>query len=90
VKEALLVIDVQKEYMKKYNEDLLSHINNNIQTAANDSSLIIYIKNVKQLRSGDECSDFADDLMACSTHVFLKKTASAFSNRALISIFGRT
>lgn len=86
MKKALLVIDVQKEYMKKYDEDLLSCINSSIQTAANNGSLIVYIKNVKRLRSGDKCSDFADDLKVCSTHVFLKKTASAFSNNDLNSL----
>lgn len=85
-KKALLVIDVQREYMKKYDAGLLPEINTHIVQAENDGQLVVYIKNVRNLRSGPQVYDFADDLKLCSSHVLLKCKASAFSNEELCAL----
>ena len=46
---ALLVVDVQEEYMKRYEEGLLKRINQRIGKAVEDRELIVYIENIKML-----------------------------------------
>lgn len=82
--EALLVIDVQEEYIAKYEETLLKRINQRIEKAAADSEIIIYIENVKILRHQEKKSSLVAGLHIASSHVFVKEKASAFSNIELI------
>ncbi|MDO5111003.1 MAG: isochorismatase family cysteine hydrolase [Clostridia bacterium] len=84
--KALLVIDVQREYMEKYPPDLLPKVNARIAQALEHNELIIYIKNVRRLRSGTTAYAFAEQLMVCSPHIFLKERASIFSNAALLAL----
>lgn len=81
--KALLVIDVQKGYMEKYEPELLKRINQRIEAAVRNNELIIYVKNIKRLRSGDIIYEFAQGLKVDSPYVFCKETASAFSNREM-------
>lgn len=82
--KALLVVDVQEEYIQRYEDSLLERINQRIQRALVDSELIIYIENIKVLRHNEKKSPFADGLYIASAHVFSKKKASAFSNTELV------
>lgn len=83
--EALLVVDVQEEYIERYDDGLLKRINQRIDKAVVDSEIIIYIENIKIFRHQEEKSPFADGLYIASSHVFSKKKASAFSNIELVN-----
>ena len=60
--KALLIIDVQKSYMAKYQTDLLERINRQIDDALKNLYDIVYIKNTKVLRRGNVTEEFADEL----------------------------
>lgn len=83
--KALLVVDVQEEYMKRYEEGLLKRINQRIGKAVEDRELIVYIENIKMLSLAEKKSPFATGLYIASPHVFSKKKASAFSNEELVN-----
>lgn len=83
--KALLVVDVQEEYIQRYEDSLLKRINQRIKKAFVDHELIIYIENIKVLRLEEKKSPFADGLYIASSHVFSKKKASAFSNIELVN-----
>lgn len=82
--KALLVVDVQEEYIGKYEDGLLKRMNQRIEKAAEDNELIIYIKNIKMLKDKEKTSQFAEELYIASPYVFSKKKASAFSNNELV------
>lgn len=84
--KALLVIDVQKEYMKKYDESLLFRINERIEHSVGNHELIIYVKNTKKLRNRTVTYEFDEKLKVCSEHILYKDKASAFSNIELNKI----
>ena len=84
--KALLVIDMQGEYIEKYPSALLKRINKRIEKSALDKEMIIYIKNTKALRSEKYTDNFAAGLSLCSEFVICKEKADAFSNSALQSI----
>lgn len=84
--KALLVIDVQREYMARYDISLLRRINQRIQYAIDKQELIIYVRNVRVLRNSKETYEFAENLNICSQYVIMKKKASAFSNSELLKI----
>ena len=84
--KALLVIDVQDEYMKRYDENLLAGINQRIRYFSEHQQLIIYIQNVKKLRSGKVVSKLAKELIVSSPYILRKESASAFSNDELQSL----
>ena len=84
--KALLVIDVQIEYMARYDIGLLRRINQRIQYAVDKLELIIYVRNVRVLRNSKETYEFAENLNICSQYVIMKKKASAFSNSELLQI----
>ncbi len=84
--KALIVIDIQKGYIEKYDKDLLTRVNQRIQYAAAHEELIIYVKNTKKLRNGVQTNELAQDLNVCSAYILCKKNASAFSNDELLNI----
>lgn len=88
--KALLVIDVQKEHMKKYDEGLLFRINQRIQHSVENNELIIYVKNIKKLRNETVTYEFEDRLKVCSEYILFKDKASAFSNKELHNILGQS
>ena len=51
-----------------------------------NGELIVYIKNVRKLRSGTAAYDFADGLTVCSPHLILKEKASVFSDPGLLEL----
>lgn len=83
--KALLVIDIQKSYISKYEADLVQKINARIIEAQKRQYDIVYIKNTKMLRSGAVTDAFADELFLASENVFCKNQADAFSSEELIS-----
>lgn len=83
--KALLVIDIQKSYITKYETDIVQRINKRIVDSQKAQYDIVYIKNSKKLRSGMVTDEFADELILASDHVFCKKQADAFSSKELIS-----
>ena len=83
--KALLVIDIQKSYITKYETDIVQRINERIIDSQKAQYDIVYIKNTKILRSGMVTDEFADDLILASDNVFCKKQADAFSSEELIS-----
>ena len=82
-RNALLVIDVQQEYMAAYDEALPMKINQQIQRALKSHALVVYVKNVRVLRDGEHCFELASQLNVVSDHVFRKAKGDAFSNEAL-------
>lgn len=82
--KALLVVDVQKGYIEKYDENLLAQINQRILYAVENDEFIIYVKNVKKLRSGMKTNELSENLNVCSPYILCKETASAFSNHELL------
>ncbi len=87
--KALVVIDVQKEYMDKYEPVLLSDINQRIQQAIESEEVVIYIKNVRKLRSGITTYEFAENLNVSSPNIIYKDRASAFANGELSNILNK-
>ena len=83
--KALLIIDVQKSYMAKYQTNLLERINRQIDDARKNLYDIVYIKNTKVLRRGNVTEEFADELNRVSDNVICKKKADAFASDELIS-----
>lgn len=82
--KALLVIDVQDSYMKRYEPNLLEQINKCIKNAYNNQYNIIYVKNTKRLRSGSVTEKLADGLDVISDLVFCKEQANAFTSEEII------
>ena len=82
---ALLVIDIQKSYITKYETDIVQRINERIMESKKAQYDIVYIKNTKKLRSGMVTDESADNLILASDNVFCKKQADAFSSEELIS-----
>lgn len=82
---ALLVVDVQEEYIERYEDGLLKRINQRIEKAVVDREIIIYIENIKILRHQEKKSPFADGLYIASSHIFSKKKSSAFTNIELVN-----
>lgn len=78
--KALVVVDVQEDYMKKYAPRLYQTINRFIAQAEEKREHIIYVKNIKNLSGGPEISEFLQALDIVSPHIFFKDKASAFSN----------
>lgn len=68
--KALLVIDIQKSYVSKYENDIVQKINERIIEAQKHQYDIVYIKNTKKLRSGTVTDEFADELFVASDNVF--------------------
>ena len=85
--KVLLVIDIQKGYIERYDKCLLTRINQRIQYAVENQELIIYVKNIRKLRNGIKINELADNLNLCSSYVICKETASAFTNEELLDIF---
>ena len=83
--KALLVIDIQKSYITKYENAIVQRINERIIKSQKAQYDIIYIKNTKKLRSGMITDELADELILASDNVFCKKEADAFSSEELIS-----
>ena len=83
--KALLVIDIQKSYISRYNHNLLSKINERILEAEKNHWDIVYIKNIKRLRNRTLTEEFADGLAVLSDNVFCKYEANAFSSLKLLS-----
>ena len=84
--KAVLVVDIQKEYMKQYDENLLTAINYRIREAVMKNELVVYIKNVRCLKRGKVINEFADGLDVCTSHVFYKEKASVFSDEQLLTM----
>lgn len=81
--KSLLIIDIQKEYMESYPYELIDKINNKIFKSGKEKYLIIYVKNIRRLKSGNKIYDFTDNLNICSDNILFKDKASAFTNKEL-------
>lgn len=78
--KATVVIDMQEDYIKQYEFNLLDRVNRRITQAQRDNKLIIYVKNTKRLKSGAFTSEFAAGLQILSSNIFCKEAASIFTN----------
>lgn len=83
--KALLVMDVQKNNLSKYEADLVQKINERIIEAQKHRDEIVYIKNTKKLRGRTVTDGFAEELLLASDQVFCKTQADAFSSEELVS-----
>lgn len=84
--KALLVIDVQDIYLKRYKDlSFIENINRKIEIAEQDNGCIIYIKNVGPFRSNGPEYKFCDSLKIVSEAIFVKKKPNAFTNLELLS-----
>ena len=81
--KAIIVIDMQEDYVKQYELDLLNRVNKRIMQAKKNNEHIIYIKNTKILRSGTYTPEFATGLQILSSNIFCKEAASMFTNNNL-------
>ena len=83
---ALLVIDMQRDYLGKssryhyYPDALIDKVNERIQKASQENTLIIYIKNRGRRQKMPYVSDFVEGLLVLSPYEFEKEKASAFTN----------
>ena len=68
--KALLVIDIQKSYISKYETDIVQKINERIIEAQKQQYDIVYIKNTKKLRSGTITDEFEGEMVLASGNVF--------------------
>lgn len=84
--KALLVTDIQEGYIEKYDKGLLPRINRRIALAVENQETVIYVKNVRKLRSGARTDEFAQDLHIVSPHIVFKETSSAFSGTGLLDM----
>ena len=80
--KALLVIDIQKSYISRYDHNLLPKINERILEAEKNHWNIVYIKNTKRLRNRTLTED---GLAVLSDNVFHKNEANVFSSLKLLS-----
>ena len=83
--KALLVIDIQKSYISRYDHNLLPKINERILEAEKNHWNIVYTKNTKRLRNRNLTEEFADGLAVLSDNVFHKNKANVFSSLNLLS-----
>lgn len=83
--KALMIVDVQEPCFFKYDSALLKRINQRILEARVKAQKIVYIQNVKRLRSGRITDDFAAKLLVLTEHVFSKEQADAFSSEKLLA-----
>ena len=83
--KALLVIDIQKSYISRYDHNLLPKINERILEAEKNHWNIVYVKNTKRLRNRTLTEEFADGLAVLSDNVFHKNEANVFSSLNLLS-----
>lgn len=83
--KTLIVIDIQKTYISKYDSGLVKRINERIEEAQKDYYNIVYVKNTKKLRSGKVTDEFYDELFIASENVFCKEQADAFSTEELVA-----
>ena len=83
--KALLVIDIQKSYISRYDHNLLPKINERILEAEKNHWNIVYTKNTKRLRNRTLTEEFADGLAVLSDNVFHKNEANVFSSLNLLS-----
>ena len=83
--KALLVIDIQKSYISRYDHNLLPKINERILEAEKNHWNIVYTKNTKRLRNRTLTEEFADGLAVLSDNVFHKNKANVFSSLNLLS-----
>lgn len=84
--KALLVVDVQQEYMGKYDKELITRINERIMLAHEDNELIVYVKNQRHLKSGVCSYELADGLELCSENIVYKDKSSVFDNENLLQL----
>ncbi len=84
--KALFVVDVQKEYIDKYEDGLLAQINKYIKSSEQKGYIIIYIKNLRKLKTGTTSYDFAEGLQVCSENIIFKYRSSVFSDSSLNDI----
>ena len=83
--KALLVVDIQKSYISRYDHNLLPKINERILEAEKNHWNIVYVKNTKRLRNRTLTEEFADGLAVLSDNVFHKNEANVFSSLNLLS-----
>ena len=84
--KALLVIDVQDVYLKRYKDlSFIDNINRKINDAKQNGECIIYIQNVGPFKSNGPEYKFCDGLNIVSDTMFVKKKPNAFANSALLT-----
>lgn len=57
--KALLVLDMQKGYVKRYDAGLIGRMNRRIECAVQNGDIVVYIKNIRRLESGWEVNELA-------------------------------
>ncbi len=87
---ALVVIDIQNDITKHYH-DIVAHINDAIDWAANEQIHIVYIKhnnttsNTRTFKPGTHGEELAPELNVVSDHVFVKTKSNALTSEAFTS-----
>ena len=82
--KALLVVDIQKSYISRYDHNLLPKINERILEAEKSHWVIVYIKNTKRLRNRTLTEEFADGLAVLSDNVFHKNSFLPYIGRLIL------
>lgn len=77
--EILLVIDMQQKYMKDYDAELLSRVNQRILEANTSGIPVVYVRNIGQLENTEKYA-LCDNLAMVSDLIFEKKMPSTFSS----------
>ncbi len=84
--KALLVIDMQKGYVEKYDPALTDSVNRRIQSAEDNGEKVIYVMNVRKLKSGRVVNAPADGLLIVSPNVLEKTHSSVFEEPELTEL----
>ncbi|MDR2957762.1 MAG: isochorismatase family protein [Coriobacteriales bacterium] len=88
---AVLVIDLQENTIgdklsKRYRPGLIDDINARLAISVQADELVVYIKNLKSLRSGKVLSPLVEGLDVVSDHILTKDRTSAFANPELLTL----
>lgn len=89
-KTALIVIDMQEDYMKPgdYPDTLIDKINGKIAAASQKNQMIVYVKNKGKKHKLSYVSDFVPELLIVPGLIIGKGRPSMFDGKLLLSALG--
>ncbi len=91
-RSALLVIDMQEDYIGKksryhyYPDTFIDKVNERITRGQQDKELIIYIKNKGKRQGSPYVSNYVKGLQVISNYEYTKEKISAFVNSDLVTL----
>lgn len=87
--QALMIIDVQRNYISNYPPALLQRINERIRQAFPRGEYVIYIINSKLHKADAAVQPLADGLYILGKSIFTKEHADAFTSPELLNFLAQ-